>query len=217
MPIILDQELYNKVRKEADEIYTKPSAYKSGWIVKTYKQRGGRYKDDNKPKDLERWFKEDWGDIGGKKYPVYRPFKRVSAKTPLTASEIDPKQAKEQIKLKQEIKGSANLSPFKKGRPQNDGVGFTKYKILPYTYEKAKRLGVQVFPSDNPKYKIEVYDKDGVFLCYIGDPSYSDFPHYKEERGLEYALRRRQLYKQRHEKDRHIKGSRGWFADNLLW
>ena len=112
MPIIEDPKLYESVKRKADNIYGKPSAYKSGWIVKTYKQMGGTYKDDNKPKDLKRWFKEDWGDIGGKDYPVYRPFKRVSSKTPLTAFEIDPKEAKKQIQLKQKIKGDFNLPKF---------------------------------------------------------------------------------------------------------
>jgi hypothetical protein len=31
----------------ADKIYEKSSAYKSGYIVKKYKEMGGRYKDDN--------------------------------------------------------------------------------------------------------------------------------------------------------------------------
>jgi len=113
MPIILDQALYNRVKREADEKYEKPSAYKSGWIVKTYKSRGGKYADDNQPKNLQRWFKEDWGDIGGQDYPVYRPHKRVSKATPLTADEIDPQQAKEQITLKQKIRGIQNLPPFR--------------------------------------------------------------------------------------------------------
>lgn len=39
-----DKNLYNKVKAEADKVYGKPSAYKSGWIVKTYKERGGEYK-----------------------------------------------------------------------------------------------------------------------------------------------------------------------------
>lgn len=112
MPEPLDKALYEKIKKEADIVYTKPSAYKSGWIVKRYKEEGGRYADDNKPKNLKRWFKEEWGDIGGKEYPVYRPHKRISKKTPLTASEIDPAQAKKQIELKQIIKGDANLPPF---------------------------------------------------------------------------------------------------------
>lgn len=116
MPIVADPELYAEVKNEANKIYGKPSAYKSGWIVKTYKQRGGIYLDDNQPRNLERWFKEDWGDIGGQEYPVYRPFKRITKDTPLTASEIDPAQAVSQILLKQKIRGKANLPPFvKKG------------------------------------------------------------------------------------------------------
>jgi hypothetical protein len=114
MPIVLNQKLYDEVKSEADKKYQKPSAYKSGWIVKTYKERGGLYGDDKKPKNLQRWFKEDWGDIGNKDYPVYRPFNRVSSKTPLTINEINPIQAQKQIALKQIIKGNHNLPPFLK-------------------------------------------------------------------------------------------------------
>ena len=113
MPTIANPELYHLVKTEADKVYKKPSAYKSGWIVKTYKQLGGQYIDDKKPKNLKRWFKEDWGDIGGQPYPVYRPFKRVSKKTPLTAFEIDPEQIPEQVQLKQKIKGNRNLPKWK--------------------------------------------------------------------------------------------------------
>lgn len=34
------------------------------------------------------------------------------------------------------------------------------YDILPYTHKKANELGVIVKPSKNPKYKIDVYDKN---------------------------------------------------------
>ena len=91
------------------------------------------------------------------------------------------------------------------------------YHILPYSYEKAKHLGVQIFPSDNPKYKIEVYDKRGLFICYIGASGYKDFPTYIHEKGLAFALNRRRLYKLRHIKDRSIIGSRGFYSDQLLW
>jgi hypothetical protein len=91
------------------------------------------------------------------------------------------------------------------------------YKILPYTYEKAKDLGVQVFPSDNPKYKIEIYDKDGLFMFYGGDPSYSDYPNYIDSKGKAYADERRRLYRIRHKKEIDNVGSRGWFIANLLW
>ena len=114
MPIVNDKNLYAKAKKMADEIYKKPSAYKSGYIVKKYKELGGTYTDDKETKGLKRWFEEEWEDIGKQGYPVYRPTVRVNKKTPLTASEIDKKQLKEQIKLKQKIKGTKNLPPIEK-------------------------------------------------------------------------------------------------------
>ena len=114
MAIPTDIDLYNKAKTIADEVYKKPSAYKSGFIVKKYEEMGGTYKDDNKEKNLKRWYSEKWEDIGNKSYPVYRPTKRINSKTPLTVNEIDPKNLKEQIKLKQKIKGNKNLPPFKK-------------------------------------------------------------------------------------------------------
>lgn len=114
MPKILDPSLYQKAKEEADKKYSKPSAYKSGFIVKRYKELGGKYADDNKTKNLKRWFQEKWEDVGNKEYPVYRPTKRVSKKTPLTVSEIDKANLKEQIELKQKIKGKKNLPKFQK-------------------------------------------------------------------------------------------------------
>ena len=104
--------LYAQVKKLADQTYAKPSAYKSGFIVKTYKQHGGTYSDDHKPKNLERWYQEGWADVGHKDYPVYRPTVRVNKKTPLLVSEISPSNLKQQIILKQKIKGSRNLPKF---------------------------------------------------------------------------------------------------------
>lgn len=112
MPTPKDSDLYERVKKEADEKFDKPSAYKSGWIVKTYKDRGGKYKDDKKTKGLKNWFRAEWKDVGNKDYPVFRPTKRVNKDTPLTASEVDPQNLKDQIALKQIIKGDANLPPF---------------------------------------------------------------------------------------------------------
>ena len=91
------------------------------------------------------------------------------------------------------------------------------YHILPYTYKQAKKLGVLIYPSDNKRYKLEVYDNNGFFLCYVGASGYSDYPHYILSHGKEYADERRRLYKIRHAKDRQIIGSRGFFADQLLW
>lgn len=114
----LDSVLYEKVKKDADNIYSKNSAYKSGWIVKTYKSLGGKYSGD-KPVNmgLDRWYKENWKDIGDKEYPVYRPTKRITKETPLIATEINKSNLKKQIKLKQQYKGSKNLPPFEKVTP----------------------------------------------------------------------------------------------------
>jgi hypothetical protein len=112
MPIVLDKDLYNLVKMKADTIYKKPSAYKSGYIVKEYKRLGGLYKDDNQEKKLKRWYKEKWQDVGFKDYPVYRPTKRINKNTPLTVFEIDKKNLQKQIKLKQIIRGNKNLPKF---------------------------------------------------------------------------------------------------------
>jgi hypothetical protein len=107
----LDKLLYAEVKKYADSVYKKPSAYKSGFIVKTYKERGGKYSGVGE-RPLARWFKEDWQDVGNQSYPVYRPTKRVTKDTPLLPSEIDPTNLKKQIQRKQKIKGERNLEPF---------------------------------------------------------------------------------------------------------
>lgn len=109
--MFLDTALHEKVKRMADDVYKKPSAYKSGYIIKMYKSLGGRFKDTEGK--LKQWFQEDWKDIGNKAYPVYRPTKRVNASTPLTPKEISPANLKKQIALKQKIKG-ANLPAFVK-------------------------------------------------------------------------------------------------------
>lgn len=90
------------------------------------------------------------------------------------------------------------------------------YKITNYTKNRAKILGVTVKPSTNPKKKIDVY-KDGVKVASIGDINFFDFPNYVKLYNLEYANKRRQLYKIRHAKDISIEYSNGWYADKLLW
>jgi hypothetical protein len=101
------------------------------------------------------------------------------------------------------------------------------YKILKGTYKRAKELGVKIFPSDNPKKKIEVYDWNGVFITYIGDAKYLDFHYYMEmeKQGLlpeGYAEDRKRLYHLRHRNepkklgDEYL-GSAAYYAKELLW
>jgi hypothetical protein len=113
MSIPANPELYEQVKKYIYTIYKKNSAFRSGAIQKEYKRLGGDYIDTGGERKLKTWFKEGWSDIGNKEYPVFRPTKRVNKKTPLTVDEIDTKNLKEQIKLKQIIKGKKNLPAFK--------------------------------------------------------------------------------------------------------
>lgn len=90
------------------------------------------------------------------------------------------------------------------------------YDITEYSYQQAKRLGVTIKPSTNKKKKIDVF-KDGDKIASIGAVGYGDYPTFTKEKGKEFADKKRQLYKKRHEKDRHIKGTNSWWADNILW
>lgn len=117
----IDIELYEIAKEIVYSQYKKPSAYRSGALVKLYKQMGGKYQETNKKetiddKPLKRWFAEEWKDINPdkskKSYPVYRPTKRITEKTPLIESELTEKRIKEQSKLKQKIKGKKNLPKF---------------------------------------------------------------------------------------------------------
>ena len=101
-----NQELYDKVKKQIYAKYPKHSAYRSGLLVKTYKEQGGKYiGKENKSSGLNRWFKEKWvnsrGEVGYKnKSDVYRPTVRVNKDTPTTFKEL----TKEQIKKAQSEK-----------------------------------------------------------------------------------------------------------------
>lgn len=103
MPKALDPALYARARAEADARYATHGAYKSAFIVKRYRELGGRYAADGAPRNLTRWLREKWVDVGGKSYPVYRPTVRVTARTPLTVAEVDPANLRAQIARKQRL------------------------------------------------------------------------------------------------------------------
>lgn len=91
------------------------------------------------------------------------------------------------------------------------------YKITDYSYNQAKKLNVNIKPSNKLNYKIDVYDIAGNLITSIGDKNYKDYPTYIKSNGKSYADERRKLYKKRHEKDRKILNSRGYYADKILW
>jgi len=96
------------------------------------------------------------------------------------------------------------------------------YSISDKTYKIADKMNLEIFPSENPNKKIEVYDKKtGNFLYYIGDSRYMDYHLYLEdekngnvEKGT--ADKRREAYHNRHKKDIQM-GGKGYIAAMLLW
>ena len=77
-----------------------PSAYRSGMLVKLYRESGGRYSGDKDEKDgLTRWYMEKWSSDKGTqgythKNSVYRPTVRVTKDTPATFAELTPEELK---------------------------------------------------------------------------------------------------------------------------
>lgn len=128
-----DLKLYAAVKAEADRKFASTSGiYRSAWIVREYKKRGGVYVGD-KPKPstgLTRWFREKWVDLNrptkdGKgfeqcgresatsadktKYPLCRPSVRVTKETPRTFKELSPESIEAAKKEKARVKGTHNI------------------------------------------------------------------------------------------------------------
>jgi hypothetical protein len=79
-------------------------------------------------------------------------------------------------------------------------------------------LGVSVKLSTNPHKKLDVYhNKTKKKIASIGASGYADYPTFMKMCGVRCARRKRRSYKRRHEKDRHRRGTNGYYADKLLW
>lgn len=100
------------------------------------------------------------------------------------------------------------------------------YKPTARQISNARSLGVIIKPSTNQKKKLDVFQRQHdpgdiryaiVKLCSIGAAGYMDYDLYLANGDKTYADKRRMLYKARHENDRHIVGSPGFFADRILW
>lgn len=90
------------------------------------------------------------------------------------------------------------------------------YKIKAYSFAQAKKLGVTIKPSKRIGKKIDVYKGDKK-IASIGALGYGDYPTFMSKMGKEYADKKRKAYKTRHEKDRHVRGTPGFYADKILW
>ena len=120
MPEPTDKALYNRVKATAKKKFKVwPSAYASGWVVREYKRRGGKYTGKKNVREgLARWFAEKWINVcklpkkvacgrpktslstWKKRYPYCRPSKRVSRSTPRTAKELSKEEIKRRCQRK---------------------------------------------------------------------------------------------------------------------
>jgi len=61
---VTNKKLYLQVKAEISKKMPKSSAYRSGLIVKTYKDRGGKYRGERPDGGLKSWFKkEKWINV----------------------------------------------------------------------------------------------------------------------------------------------------------
>jgi hypothetical protein len=133
----LNKSLYKYVKNLANKKFlSKTGIYKSSWIVKEYKRRGGKYKGKKpsyKSPGLKRWYKERWVDLNrpiknskGKvigykscgrtsvksskdKYPLCRPLKKITSKTPKTVKSLSKKDILKAKKKKSKLKHKGSV------------------------------------------------------------------------------------------------------------
>ena len=116
--MIVNQALYDRVKARVMRNNPVHSAYRSGLIVKEYKRQGGRYSGPRpRTTGLARWFRENWKSNTGRygytaKSSVYRPTKRITKKTPVTFSELTPRQL---VRAKREKAAKGRVSTFLRG------------------------------------------------------------------------------------------------------
>lgn len=90
------------------------------------------------------------------------------------------------------------------------------YTIQPYSKNQARKIGVIIKPSTNPKKKLDVF-KDDQKVASIGAVGFKDYPTFLKEDGKAVAEERRRLYHIRHKKDSSKKGTPGYYASIILW
>jgi hypothetical protein len=128
MPSPSDPALYNEAKDFIMSKYKTNSPFASGAVVKHYKQLYKKkhnstdsYTQDDKPKNLKRWFDEKWvsanpsaGISDADAYQVFRPTKKVNDKTPKLLQDIPVNILRKNISLKQNFKAKKRLPKFVK-------------------------------------------------------------------------------------------------------
>tara|TARA_R110000782_G_scaffold258398_1_gene348057 strand:+ start:185 stop:463 length:279 start_codon:yes stop_codon:yes gene_type:complete len=90
--------------------------------------------------------------------------------------------------------------------------------MRPDTFHKqqAKKLGVEVKSSTNPKKKLDVF-KDGKKTASIGATGYQDYNSYKKKDGQGVADMKRNAYHKRHKCTTAKKDTPGFYSCQILW
>lgn len=161
-----NKSLYNYVKQLANKKFeSKSGIYRSSWIVREYKKRGGKYSGKKSSSSgLKRWFKEKWVDLnrpirnskgkitgykacgrskikGSKgKYPLCRPSTRVNKGSPRTYRSISSKSISKAKKDKSRIKSKGNI---KFGRGYEPISGLVKKKISRKDFIDSRRQNPQ--------------------------------------------------------------------------
>lgn len=212
MPTPLNKALYERVKSEAKSRFKNwPSAYASGWLVKEYKRRGGRYK-GNKPGGVGRWFKEKWVNACswprrvpcGRKsmkraFPYCRPSVRVTKRTPKTVHEMTKSKIRKMCKRKR--RDSKKRMPSQSRRAS-----------LSRRRSRSRKC-VRLTRSTNPKKKFKV-QIPGKCIVQFGGRGYSDYTKHKDkERMGRYVSR----HKKRENWTRSGMCTAGFWSKHLLW
>lgn len=106
MTVPTDPAMYARVKRDVYRQYPQHSAYRSGRVVQAYKvafhdkygPRRSPYRGARPQRTgLARWYRERWtnqrGEVGYRyKSDVYRPTRRVTARTPSTFRELSPRR-----------------------------------------------------------------------------------------------------------------------------
>jgi len=119
----LDKDIYNRVKKKADEKFDKHSAYKSMYLVEEYERLGGKINTKLKKSGTATWNKEKWKNLTpiamgiesdikkltacGTKHPkqktnptICRPTKKVNKNTTSLAQSFTKSQIKKALEIK---------------------------------------------------------------------------------------------------------------------
>ena len=149
---------------------------------------------------------------------MYRPSIRINKNTPLTVNEIDPKQAQEQIKLKQIIKGDANLPKFK-GKGIYDKIDeLLKYSDPEQVRKNANKYFKKYIPiyiSDKKDTKYMLQNPEGKWINF-GQmfPPMEDYTKHKDEKRRERYLKRTANMRGNWKNDKYSANN---LSRNLLW